>query len=311
MRLHKGAEPVTWTAVWTLMKQTASSWNDINAPRLGAALAFYTMLSIAPLMVICVGIAGLVFGQDAAQGKIAEQLSSLIGAQSAHTVQTLLRHARRPAPGIAAMAIGIFILFFGASGVFSELRDSLNSIWHAKPSDDSGIMSLIKGRIFAFAMVVGVGFLLLVSLLASAAIAAAGAFLSGYLPLNETMLHLINILFSFASVTVMFALLYRVVPEVDIEWRDVWIGAAVTSVLFSLGKLAIGLYLGKAGIGSTYGAAGSLVVFILWVYYSAQIFFVGAEFTHAFAERHGSLARARAEREAAVERWPFRQPRSA
>ncbi len=314
MYRSQGVEPVNLKAIWDLTKRTASSWNDINAPRLGAALAFYTMLSIAPLMVICIGIAGLVFGAQAAQGQIMEQLQDLIGVQGALVIQDLVRHAAKPSSGITATTVGFFVLIFGASGVLAELRSSLNMVWGVTSSSATGLTGMLKYRFMAFLMVLGIGFLLLVSLLLSAAIAAAGSFFGQYLPLNEAVLHIANTLFSFAAVTVLFALLYKFVPEIHIQWGDVWIGAAVTSALFSAGKTLIGLYLGKASIGSTYGAAGSLVVFIVWVYYSAQIFFMGAEFTHVFAERHGSRARARQERAvtpATADLKRFRHPKLA
>jgi membrane protein len=192
-----------------------------------------------------------------------------------------------------ATVVGFVVLLVGASGVFGELRDSLNLVWRVKPASQGGLMGMIKYRFFSFAMVLGVGFLLLVSLIVSATIAAAGKFFQQYLPISEGMLHLASSLAGFAIVTLLFALLYKLVPDVHVEWSDVWIGAAVTSLLFSVGKFLIGLYLGKASVGSAYGAAGSLVVFLVWVYYSAQIFLLGAEFTHMFAERHGSLAKKR------------------
>jgi membrane protein len=288
-----GVEPVNLKAIWALIRESASSWSQVNAPRLGAALAFYTMLSIAPLLVISIAIAGLVFGDQAAHGQIMYQIEGVVGPQSAGALQDLLAHAAKPAAGVPATIAGVFMLLFGASGVFGELRDSLNLVWGAKSSSGSGLIGMIKYRFVSFAMVLGIGFLLLVSLLLSAAIAAAGQFFGSYLPVSEAALQLGNMAFSFLAVTVLFALLYKLVPDVEIEWRDVAIGAAVTSLLFSIGKLLIGLYLGKAGVGSTYGAAGSFAVFIIWVYYSAQIFFLGAQFTHVFAERHGSRARAR------------------
>jgi membrane protein len=281
-------------SIWELIKKTASSWSDINAPRLGAALAYYTLLSMAPLLVVCIGIAGLVFGQQAAQQQIASQIQNVVGSQGSEAIQTMLSHLGQPAQGITAAAIGFLLLLFGASGVFGELRDSLDLVWGAKPKAASGLVGMVKYRFFSFAMVLGVGFLLLVSLVLSAAIAAAGKFFAAYLPAPEVVLHAANLLFSFLVVTGLFAMLYKFVPDCDIDWRDVWIGAAVTSLLFSIGKFAIGLYLGKASVGSAYGAAGSLVVFLVWIYYSAQIFFLGAEFTHVFAERHGSLAKERA-----------------
>lgn len=284
------ARPVTLKAMWILIKKAASSWSDINAPRLGAALAFYTMLSITPLLVFSIALAGLVFGREAAEGRIVSQLQNLIGYQGGLVIQDLLVHARHVSSGVAALILGVVLLLFGASSVFGELRDSLNLVWGYQTVTGPGIMGIIRSRFVSFAMVVGIGFLLLVSLVFSAGIAAAGKFLGVLLPVPEALLHVANAVISFVAVTILFALLYKVIPEVYIEWGDVWIGAAVTSLLFSAGKLVIGLYIGKAGVGSAYGAAGSLVAFLIWVYYSAQIFFLGAEFTHAFSERHGSRA---------------------
>jgi membrane protein len=280
-------------ALRELISATFSHWSDINAPRLGAALAFYTMLSLAPLLVTSVGIAGLVFEKAAAEGKVLAQLQQLIGSEGGKAIQSLLLHAGRTSSGLIATIIGIFLLLFGASGVFGELRDSLNLVWGIR-SSASGLKGMLRYRFFSFAMVLGIGFLLLVSLLFSAVIAAAGKYLSSFMPLPEGSLHLLNFAFSFVSVTVLFGLLYIFVPDARIEWQDVWIGAAVTAALFSAGKFLIGLYLGKASVGSAYGAAGSLVVFLVWVYYSAQIFFFGAAFTRVFAESHGSRAQARA-----------------
>ncbi len=300
-------------SVWELLKQTARGWSDINAPRLGASLSFYAMLSMAPLLVVCIGLAGLVFGPAAAQGQVAEQVQNVVGSRGGQVVQTLLLESSNLSSGLLAAGVGLFMLLFGASGVFVELRDSLNLVWDARPQGGGGLKGLVRYRFFSFALVLGIGFLLLISLLLSAAIAGAEHFFGRYLPLPAGVLYAVNILVSFSSITVLFALLYKVVPDVDIEWRDVWIGAAVTSLLFSIGKFLIGLYLGKASVGSAYGAAGSLVVFLVWVYYSAQIFFFGAEFTHTFAKRHGSLAPAAA-RPGAVPRHALdrsRRPRMA
>jgi membrane protein len=290
-------EPVTIRSVRELLRQTMSGWSRINAPRLGAALAFYTMWSIAPLLLLCLGVAGLVFGRDAAAEQVAAQFQSITGPAGGAVIQALISHTANPRHGVVAAAVGFCVLLFGASGVFAELRDSLDLIWGAESPSRGGIMGMIRHRFFSFAMVLGVGFLLLVSLLLSAAIAAAGKLFQQYLPVPEALLHLGGGLVTLLVATVLFALLYKLVPDVRIEWRDVWIGAAVTALLFSVGRIAIGLYLGKASIGSAYGAAGSLVVFIIWVYYFAQIFFLGAEFTRMFAERHGSRARRPAETE--------------
>jgi membrane protein len=284
------AEPVTIKSVWELIRHAASCWLEINAPRLGAALAFYTMLSVAPLLVVCVGIAGLVFGTQAAQDQVAAQIQTITGPAGGEAIRSLLAQASAGSHGIIAAGVGFLTLLFGASGVFGELHDSLNLVWGVKSGSTGGLMGMVKYRFFSFAMVIGVGFLLLASLVVSAAIAAAGKFFQSYLPVPAPLLQFASIVVSFLIVTVLFALLYKIVPEVHIQWEDVWIGAAVTSLLFSLGKFLIGLYLGEASIASAYGAAGSMVVFTVWVYYSAQIFFLGAEFTHAFARRHGSRA---------------------
>jgi membrane protein len=303
-------QPVTGKSVWELVKQTASSWDKINAPRLGAALAFYTLLSIAPLLVVCIGIAGIIFGQDAARGQIAHQISTLVGAQGGRALLALLDEVTKPAASVAATSVGFLTLLFGASGVFGELRDSLNLVWGVQTNSHNALLGLVKARFVSFAMVLAVGFLLLVSLVLSAAISAVGKFFQSRLPIPESTLQWGSLLASFAAITLLFALLYKVVPDVHIEWQDVAIGAAVTSALFSTGKFLIGLYLGKASVGSAYGAAGSVVVFMVWVYYSAQIFFLGAQFTRVYAERHGSRAQKWAERHS--RRHPFRdQPKIA
>lgn len=294
-------------SLWELVKETASSWSKINAPRLGAALAYYTMLSVAPLVVLAMAIAGWVFGAQAGQEQLAQQIQNVAGPQGGEALRMLLASVGRPAQSGIAAAVGFLVLLFGASGVFGELRDSLNLVWGVQPETSGGLMSLVRQRFFSFAMVLGVGFLLLVSLILSAAIAAAGKFFAQYLPAPELFLNALNLVFSFLVVTVLFALLYKVVPDAGIAWRDVWIGAAVTSLLFAIGKFLIGLYLGKASVGSAYGAAGSLVVFIVWVYYSAQIFLAGAEFTRAFAERHGSRAWNRAEASTEVRPVPLQK----
>jgi membrane protein len=285
----QGAESVTARAVWVLIKETASKWNDISAPRLAAALAYYTMLSIAPLLVLSIAIAGLVFGPQAAEGRIISELEGIVGYHCGAAIQELLAHARHLSSGVTPLLVSTLLFGYGASRVFAELRDSLNLVWGLKTTGP-GVMGIIRNRLASFVIVIGVGFLLLVSLLFSTAIAAAGELFGGMLPLPEVVLDAVNVAVSFVTLTTLFALLYKVIPEVRIEWRDVWIGAAVTSALFSLGKLLIGLYLGKAGVESAYGAAGSMVAFLIWVYYSAQIFFLGAEFTCAFSERHGSRA---------------------
>lgn len=276
------------TGLTRLFSETFSDWNRHNAPQLGAALAYYSTLSLAPLLVIAVAVAGLVLGPEAVQENIRSEMRDLVGSKGAEVIQIALHNAYKPATGVLATCLGVVTLFLGASGVFNELRTSLNWIWEAPQKTGAGVLSTVKQQFFSFAMVLAIGFLLLVSLLLSAALSLIGSFFAGFLPLPESVLHLLNLLVSFVTITGLFALIYKFVPDVRLEWRDVWIGAAVTSLLFSVGKFLIGLYLGKAGVGSAYGAAGSLVIVLVWIYYSSQIFYFGAEFTRIYARRHGS-----------------------
>ena len=269
---------------WLMVREAGNNWFDDNASRLAAALAYYTLLSVAPLLVIAVSIAGLVFGPDAARGRISAELLNLVGPQAAETIQAILANANAPYAGIFGSAVGIVILLIGASGVFGELQSALNIIWKVPPSSSSGISALLKERFFSFAMVLGVAFLLLVSLVVSAGIGAAGGVLQDSLAGGEFLWQVLNLLLSLAITSGLFALIFKVVPDVPVAWRDVWLGAIVTACLFTLGKFLLGLYLGKAMISSAYGAAGSAVVFVVWVYYSAQILLLGAEFTCVYAK---------------------------
>ncbi len=273
---------------WGLIKATIRRFNDHEAPRLGAALAFYSMLSLAPLRVLVVAIVGLVFGQSAAAAQVAGQVRDMVGDQGAVAIQGLIWNARNSSASTLASAIGLGTLLFGASRVFSELRAILNLVWDADRPQGAGGVTMLRHRFFSFGMVLAVGFLLIVSLTISAALAAAGKYFSQWLPLSEESLGAINFLVSFAVTTGGFALLYKYVPMVRIDWNDVWIDAFATSLMFTVGKTLIDLYLGRASLGSAYGAAGSLIIVIVWVYYSAQIFIFGAEFTHVFAHTHGS-----------------------
>jgi membrane protein len=274
-------------AVWRLLSATYTGWSEDKAPRLGAALAYYTVFSLAPLLVITISIVGLFLGAEAARGQIVGQLQALVGPEGGKAIETMIEHAGRERnSGIVAGLLGLATLLLGATGVFGELQDSLNTIWGVQPRPGRGILGILKDRFVSFAMVLGIAFLLLVSLVISAALAALGTVLGG--SVAEGPLHVANLVASFGVVTFLFAAMYKYVPDVTIEWRDVWIGAAVTSLLFTIGELAIGLYLGKGSIGSAYGAAGSLVILLLWVYYSAQILFVGAEFTKVYARAYGS-----------------------
>jgi membrane protein len=272
-----------------LFKQTISEFSADKVPRLGAALAYYTIFSLAPLLLIVIAIAGIVFGHDAAQNKIFEQLRGVLGATTAAGVQEMVKNAAKPKTGTVATILGIATLLLGASGVFGQLKDALNTIWDVKPKEGRGIMGMIKDRFLSFAMVLGLGFLLLVSLVIDTAIAAMGKFAGSHLPGGEALWHIVELAFSFVVITVLMAGIFRLLPDLKIEWRDVWFGAALTSILFVLGKFGLGIYFAKSAVGSSFGAAGSLVLVLLWVYYSAQILLFGAEFTQVFARSHGSL----------------------
>ncbi len=271
---------------WCLLKETASKWSADNVPRLGAALAFYTMLSAAPLLVVATTIGGLVFGPDAVQGQLAHQMQDLMGKEGAESAQTMLANAYHPTTGIIASIIGIVVLLVGATGVFAELQSSLNLIWKAPASATGAVLGFLRERLFSFLMVLGIGFLLLVSLVASTLLTAVGNWLGGGTP--DLLWHAINLVVSVGVITLLFAMIYKLLPQVHINWRDVWVGAFLTAVLFNVGKFLIGLYLGSSGMGTSYGKAGSLAVFLVWVYYSSQIVFFGAEFTYVYAHGYGS-----------------------
>ncbi len=275
-----------------LVKSTFSAWSDDNVPRLGAALAYYTALSLAPLVVVVLAVAGLAFGKQAVQGELLWEIQSTVGKDGAAFIQQLIQSASHQQSGIIATVLALLTLFFGATTCVVELTDALNTIWHVKAANqNSSLKSMIvymRKRFISFAMVLGVGFLLLVSLVVSAWLSALGRFFDRMLPFPEVALHAINFVLSFLVITVLFAMIYKVLPEVRLEWSDVAIGAAVTSLLFTLGKLLLGLYLGKSTLASSYGAAGSFVIVLVWVYYSAQIFFLGAEFTRIYALEFGS-----------------------
>jgi membrane protein len=291
-RYRKPLKSFRWCDIKSILSDSFSEWSRHKAPRLGASLAFYTLLSVTPLFLAAISIAGLVFGARAAESDLVQQVQSLVGSAGAMAIQALLEGSRNTTHGALGTLLGLVTLLFGASGVLIELRDALNTIWEVPSRQVSGslqtISSFLKERLFSFALVVAIGFLLLVSLVINAGIAAVGAFSASVLPVPEPILHVLNSLFSFVIVTGLFAAIYRVLPDIRIEWRDVVLGSAVTAFLFEIGKALIGLYLGKASFASTYGAAASIVVFIMWVYYSSQIFFLGAEFTKIFAGRYGS-----------------------
>ena len=277
-----------------LAKETYNKWSAHQAPRLGASVAFYSLLSLAPLLLLITAVIALVFGQQSAHSALVDEARQLIGDRGAETVESLLKSAQKPSSGAFASVVAFITLLFGASGVFTELQDALNVMWDANPKTASGVMGMIRQRLFSFGMILSIGFLLLVSLLLSTALAYLGHSFGQLVPMPPYILETINFVVSFAVITVLFALMFKYVPAAKISWRDVGIGAVGTALLFTIGKLLLGLYLGKASVGSTYGAAGSLVAVIVWIYYSAQIFFFGAEFTHVWAEAHGKQPEAAA-----------------
>jgi membrane protein len=278
---------MTLGTIWKIAKQTGADWIDDDASRLAASLAFYTLLSLAPLVIIAVAITGLVLGPDAARGQIAGALSGIVGHEAAKGIQAVVASARSTTSGTIGTIVGVITLFVGASGVFGELQFALNSIWEVRSKSGRGVWGEVKDRFFSFTMVLGVAFLLLVSLVLSAFLSALGHFFASSLPGGELFWQVLNFVLSLTMVTGLFALILKYVPDVEIEWDDVWVGAAMTALLFTIGKSLLGIYLGKASVGSSYGAAGSLVVLVVWVYYSAQILFLGAEFTQVQARQRG------------------------
>ena len=280
--------PSGFAGLWQLLREAVTSWSDDYAPSMGAALAYYTMFSVAPLLLIVVSVAGLVFGEDAARGEVFGQLEHLMGAQGAAAVQSLLQSANKPAESTLATVIGVVVLLIGATTVFAELQTSLDRIWRAPARGATGLFALLRVRLLSFGMILGLGFLLMVSLVVSAGLAAFERWWSPAFGGWVLLAQVLNFVFSLMFITLVFAMIYKFMPRVRVDWRDVWVGAGVTSLLFAIGKLLIGLYIGRSGVTSAFGAAGSLAVLLLWVYYSAQIFLMGAEFTWVYAHTYGS-----------------------
>jgi len=251
-------------------------------------LAYYTLLSIAPLIILAVAVTGLAFGEDAARQHISGELAGVVGSGAAVAIQSIAENAKTPGSGVLSIIFGLTVLLFGASGVFGELQSALNTVWGVAPKPGRGIWGLVKDRFFSFTLVLGVAFLLLVSLVVSAGLTWVGQVFEQSLPGGAVVWQLLNFGISFAVVTALFALMFKKLPDVHISWRDVWVGAAVTAGLFTLGKFGLGIYLGSAGVASAYGAAGSIVALVIWVYYSAQVLLIGAEFTEVYARRFGS-----------------------
>ena len=288
--------------IWNLIRKSVVAWVDDYAPSMGAALAYYTLFSIAPLLIIVIAVAGLVFGQEAARGEIVAQLQGLIGQEGAIAVQGLLKNVNQPAQSIFATVVSIITLLVGATTVFGELQSDLDRIWRvpASVNESSSIWSLLRNRLLSFGFVLGLVFLLLISLVVSAVIAAFGKWSQGYFEGWETFFQVLNFSISFAITTLLFAMIYKFMPRAKIAWRDVWIGAAVTAFLFEIGKFLIGIYLGTTSVASVFGAAGSLVVLLVWVYFSAQIFLLGAEFTWVYSHEYGSKAAQSSQKSASI-----------
>lgn len=268
-------------------KDIFKAWSEDKVQRMAAAISYFTIFSIAPLLIIAIAIAGLVFGQEAAQNQIVGQIQGLIGQGGAQAIQSMIAGARKPSSSIFAAVIGVIVLLFSAAGLFGQLQDALNTIWEVAPKPGKGIWTTVKERFLSFAMVLGIGFLLLVSLVVSAALSALGTFAAGLLPGFTQLMQIVNFVISIAVITLLFALIFKVLPDVIIDWKDVWLGALVTATLFTIGKYLIGLYLGRSSYTSTYGAAGSLVIIMVWVYYSGLILFFGVEFTKVYARKFG------------------------
>lgn len=277
---------------WELLKETYDEWSNDNALRLGAALSYYMIFSLPPVLLIVIALAGFIFGEDAARGRIVEEIQGLIGRGGAEGVETMIRNAYKPEAGIIATIVGVVTLVIASTGVFAELQDALNTVWNVKPAEGRGILDILRVRLFSFIMIVGIGFLLLVSLVVSAGISALNDYVLQYQAdlISKPLLQIINLVVSLTISTGLFAMIYKLLPDVRIAWKDVWLGAFFTSMLFTIGKFAIGLYLGNSDIGSSYGAAGSMAIILFWVYYSSQILFFGAEFTQVYSRRFGRTA---------------------
>ena len=274
--------------IWNLVKETFVSWDEDRAPRLAAALAYYAIFALAPLLIIAIAVAALFFDEAQVRQSILTQLGGLIGHNGQIAIEAMIDGARKPETGMIATAIGVVTLLVAAGGLFGQLQDALNTIWEVQPKPGRGVWGMVRDRFFSFSMVLGTGFLLLISLLLSAGLAAMGQWVGGEAYGQTLMWQIINFVVSFGVTSLLFAMIFKVLPDAKVQWRDVWIGAVVTAALFSLGRFLIGLYLGQAAPESTYGAAGSLVALLIWIYYSTQILFLGAEFTQVYATYYGS-----------------------
>ena len=290
---------------WTVAKEAATNWSGHKDARQGAALAYYSVFSLGPIIVIAIAVAGLFFSHEAVTSQVTSSVKEMMGDNGAKAIEAMLAGASRPAEGALATILGIGALLFAAIGVVVQLKDALNVVWEVEESKASGFWHFARNYVLSFAAVLALGFLLLVSLLVTAALAAAGKFAAPYMP--EGILHVVSMLVSFAVVTVLFAMMFKWLPDVSVAWRDVWLGAFHTALFFEIGKAAIGFYIGKQGLESTYGAAASIVVLLIWVYYTSQIVLMGAEVTHAYAKHEGSI-RQRRSRDGRENVRPLSQP---
>lgn len=275
--------------IFKLFRETFNEWNADNAPRLAAALAYYTAFSLAPLLIVVIAVVGVVFNADAAREEIMRQITRTAGQATAETISGLVESASHPAEGIVSTVLGVATLLLGAVGAFRQLQGALDTIWNVDNTKrKNGIVAFLKDNLLSFGMILVIGFLLLVSLVTATVLALFNDYLRTLMPGSDVLLSVFNILLSFGVTVFLFALMYKFLPHTRVEWRDVWIGALVTAILFSLGRFLLGLYLGNSGTASAYGAAGSFVIVLLWIYYSAQIVLFGAEFTQVYARSYGS-----------------------
>jgi membrane protein len=277
-----------WKKTWPVIKATFSEWGTDKCPRLGAALSYYTVFSIAPVLIVAIAIAGFFLGHEAAQGRVVDQLTGLIGRESAEMLQSAIAKAGSHKAGLWASILGLVTLLVGATGVMIELQDALNTVWKVLPKPGGGWRRFVRARILALALVLSLGFLLLVSLVMSAGLEGFSKWAGGYLPKWVALGYVLNYVVSIGVIALFFALIFKALPDAKVAWKDVWIGALVTSLLFHIGKYLIALYIGRASVASTFGAAGSLAVLLVWIYYSSQILLLGAEMTRAYSNRYGS-----------------------
>jgi membrane protein len=279
---------MTASGLWRVLKRAVAGWWNDNVPHLGAALSYYTLFSLAPILIVAIAIAGLAFGAEAVRGEIVGQIEGLVGHEGALAVQAMLEGAAKPSSSIPATIIGVITFFLGATGAFLELQTALNAIWRVKPKASPNFLrALAIDRMVSFGLVVAVGFLLLTSLLVSAGLAALDKYMGQAFPGVAIVWQALNVLVSLGVISVMFAMIYKLLPDVDLAWSDVWVGGLVTAGMFTLGKFLIGLYLGTSSLASSYGAAGSVIVLLVWVYYSAQVVLLGAEFTREYVKEFG------------------------